>query len=117
MGEARKIAGVYREGGESVFSSGGRRYRLDDILAQVEADPVRPFEVAALRWLLEVVRLDEDRVAAADVMAPVLVTEEAGRWLVVDGLHRLARAVSVGLEMLPGRYVAPEVLDKVRLPD
>ncbi len=117
MGDIRKVAGVYREGGESVFASGGRRYRLDDILAQVETDPVRRFEVTALSWILETVYPDEGRVEAADVTVPILVTEEAGRWLVVDGLHRLARAVGLGLETLPGRYVAPEVLEKARMPD
>lgn len=48
-----------------------------------------------LDWVLEYTTVDETRVEAADIDVPVLVffDQELEKWVVIDGAHRLTKAV------------------------
>jgi hypothetical protein len=91
--------------------------------------PVTEIELAELAWLLDLPfwRDDEgtafrvrpidvtggwhlDRVASADLASPLDVTMLHGRFVVLDGLHRLLKAARVGRRTLPARIVPPEAL-------
>lgn len=51
-----------------------------------------------------------ERLELVDLAAPLDVTWQGGRWLVLDGLHRLLRAARSGLQEVPVRVVPPEAL-------
>jgi len=100
--------GAYREGPDSEFTHGGRSYSLDCALAAVVSKPVERVPVSSL---VEGVQLpDAARAASADTAAPVLVTDSGGRTVVLDGLHRLARAAREGLADLPARRITASEL-------
>ncbi len=63
---------------------------------------VRPLDVVAGRLL--------DLVAAEDCTTPLDVTWQNGRWVVLDGLHRLLKAARAGLTVVPARVVPPEAI-------
>lgn len=105
----------YREAGLSTFDHQGHRYNLNKLFDQMEGSQIVDFLVDDLKWVLEYDDADPERVAKADITCPILVTqtEEVGemKLVVVDGLHRLAKAVEEGIETLPGRFVLPENLE------
>ncbi|MFP5433870.1 MAG: hypothetical protein ACLGIM_12240 [Alphaproteobacteria bacterium] len=106
----------YREEPTSTFGSGGDEFNINAILAAVEGDPIRMFRVADLAWLLAHSRPDDQsRVERADLRAPILVCRDGSHLLVVDGLHRLAKAVEMGVQELPGRFVTNDVLAAARV--
>jgi len=45
-----------------------------------------------------------------DCTLPLDVTWQNGRWIVLDGLHRLLKAARGGLTVLPARVVPPEAI-------
>jgi len=47
----------------------------------------------------------EHRIADADLDRPLDVTSRHGRWVVLDGLHRLSKAERAGLAAVPVRTV------------
>jgi hypothetical protein len=54
-----------------------------------------------------------DRVAAADLATPIDVTWRRGRFVVLDGLHRVLKAARTGRESLPARIVPPEAYGQI----
>ena len=50
------------------------------------------------------------RTSEADLAVPVDVAWYGGRWLVVDGIHRLLKAVSLGYSAVAAREVPPGAL-------
>jgi hypothetical protein len=86
------------------------------MLAFMDADPVRyPVESIAVASIPEYGgpgRLDEATVREADLSRPVLLAEiSPGRFNLVDGNHRIARARREGVESIPARRIrCPEHL-------
>jgi hypothetical protein len=50
------------------------------------------------------------RTLRADLDSPVHITERHGRWVIVDGVHRLLKATIVGRDTMPARRVPESVL-------
>ena len=100
----------YREEPGDTFTHDGKRYDINCAFALADRLPVRHVAVAALRWIQEPPDggeppSDEGRIARADLAAPLLLTPWRGRLAVVDGAHRLARAVRDGVTELPARTI------------
>lgn len=107
---------AYQEPG-GTFESNGLTYDINILFLATDTAPVAYFRVADLQWVVdENIHahnvLDElVRVEAADVNVPILVTTYEDRWLVVDGWHRLLKALALGYEFLPGKFVSEELLE------
>lgn len=95
----------YKEGGR--FTHDGVAYDLDEALQQSRNIGTVPVE--ELEWVLEHDTVDPSRVTEADLEAPILIaTDKLGRKTVVDGLHRLYKAVQEGITELPANEVILE---------
>ena len=68
---------------------------------------VRPLDVLERP---DVYRDQLRRTFEADLMYPLDVTLRSGRWLVLDGVHRLLKAVLLGAETVRVRRVPAELL-------
>lgn len=96
---------------DSVFSSNGITYDLNYIFEAVSKDPILTIDVKKLIWVIEYVDIiDEDRIQKADYTIPVLVTKIDNKELVVDGIHRLVKAINDNVKKLPYRRVSEQVL-------
>lgn len=101
---------VYQEE-NSTFSSNGINYDLNYIWKAVSKDPILFIDIRKLVWVLEYVEeIDEERVSRADYTTPLLVAKDTAKDLVIDGLHRLIKAVRDKVKTLPYRYVSEQVL-------
>jgi hypothetical protein len=68
--------------------------------------PVQQADIRPLTWVLGLIRIDPAHAATVDVTRPLLVVPlpyapPPGNRLVIDGWHRIHRALSQGLDRLP----------------
>lgn len=106
----------YQEEEGGTFESNGVRYDLNQIFRAVAALPILTIKVNRLKWVIDPHSpIDQARVDRADLAAPLLVTTLNGRHLVVDGFHRVVKAVQKGVPALPYRRVSPQVLEDARI--
>ena len=86
----------------------GQEYSVDCLLRMTRTSTVHLCPVAELKWILEYTEIDEERVEKADLSVPILVlmpSKELPRPVVVDGAHRLTKAVRVGDSNILGKLV------------
>lgn len=101
--------------GDSHVTHLGNTYKVDDLLREAKSYPVVPEKVSDLEWVLAHDTPRQDRVDAADTSQPILVTEHEGRKVVVDGLHRLAKAKATGLSHLPAKTLPSDSSGRIVL--
>jgi hypothetical protein len=102
---------AYEEGGS--FTHDGQRYSLREAFRTARAKPTKQVDVDKLKWVLQYDRPNPKRLAAANLNAPVIVApDRRGRPTVVDGLHRLSKAVQQGKKTLPAKMLTLRELKK-----
>lgn len=109
------ITRLYQEHG-SQFESNSNCYNLNYIFKAVKDEPVEYIDISELMWVMKHVDdLDPSRIKNADVTIPILVTKYRNKELVVDGLHRLAKALQSRMKQLPYKRVSEEVFEASRI--
>lgn len=99
---------AYREESGSSFTHDGAEYDLNCVLAAVANIPAQAIAVSELAWILDEESFhDEGRVLATNLDAPLLITRWNTRWVVLDGWHRLVKAVRTRVPVLRA-HVVPE---------
>lgn len=101
----------YREEDDSTFESNGKVYNLNKLFQQTDNVKVIIYPVSKLKWVLKYCEPDPQRVAAADIEAPLLIAEMDKRIVVVDGLHRLTKAVQLNINTLPVKILTSKMLE------
>lgn len=119
---------MYQEGARDTFTHNGREYSLNKLLILTNNLPVKEFLVDELVWIFKYSRrlIDgtmvcssclgnevgwhEKRVENCDLTVPIIVTIHDDRLVVLDGLHRLEKAVKLNLTKIPGRMVVENLL-------
>ena len=100
----------YQEEG-STFQDGDRIYDLNKIWKAVNHRPILYIAVDQLDWVVQPKDTpDQERVDRSDLTAPLLITRSNGRMLVVDGYHRLVKALKNQVLALPYRFVPSSVM-------
>lgn len=108
---------AYSEGPSSTFSHAGRKYSVDKALEAVEGKRVQQLPTNELTWVFKYTKPDEGRKRVADSSIPLLVTKWEDKTVVVDGLHRLAKAQESGQVTVPTRSLQPSDLRKALIVD
>ena len=101
---------IYQEEPTSTVTHDGGKYSLNKLFKMVDADPVAYFNVSDLDWVLK-----ESRVSDADLNAPMLITVWNHKYVVLDGEHRLRKAIKEKVLQVPGRFVSPDQLEKAKI--
>lgn len=100
----------------NTFTHDGVEYDLDLVRKEVRNLPRVLVKVEDLQWLLdECDWTTEDAKRFAYLGRPVFVVKWEGKLCVVDGYHRLHRAVRIGLKHLPAQFVPEYIMNKARL--
>jgi len=109
------IARLYQET-SSHIDHNGSFYDLNYIFQATELTRVEQIAVHEVKWILRHCDgLDPDRVKRADLTIPILVCKYRNKELVIDGLHRLAKAILVGQDKLPYKRVTKDVFEHSRM--
>lgn len=106
----------YREGFDSTATHNGKEYRLDTLFELIQNRSIVNVEVSKISWVLEYTDLDSDRVMQSDTGIPVLVYKDPEYgFTVIDGAHRLTKAVKLGLKTLPAYMLTDEDMRKAEV--
>lgn len=105
------LKGKYTEVGS--LTHDGIIYDINAVFAIAETKATTRLPLSKLDWVLEYDKPTPSRVAAADTDVPVIVAfDKTGRYTVIDGLHRLAKAKEKGLSSLPIKFIEKNELRK-----
>jgi hypothetical protein len=106
---------LYQEESNSSVTHNGQRYNLNKLFTIIDKFQTRTFKVEDLVWVLKYSKPDAKRVHEADLSTPIVVTYFDKKLVVIDGLHRLCKAVEQGVVELEGKFVYKDVLDKCKI--
>lgn len=105
---------AYQEGKDSTFTHDGATYPLDPFLARAKELKVYQIRVKDLKWNLDGMQLDAERVRKADTSVPILFTVHPKYgYVIIDGTHRLAKAVQQGKYSIPGREIPASWFEEI----
>lgn len=96
---------------DELFPNGFFEFNITKLIAHIKVNPDNfPIEEVALDTFWESsINLDETAVLAANLSVPVILAEiSPGRFNVVDGNHRVAKARRGGVKRLPAYKVRPD---------
>lgn len=98
------------EPGDEHYRNGIFEFNISQLLAHIDAQAERfPIEFVALATIPDYgggSDLDEEAVLAADLSRPILLAEIApGRYNLIDGNHRVAKARREGAPTVPARRI------------
>lgn len=97
------------------FTHENNDYSLTKLKSLAASLEVNPLPVSELIWIFEYDDPEEDhpeRIVTADLKQPILVTKDQGQLVVLDGLHRLAKAQKKGVTELPSKMIPADMLKK-----
>jgi hypothetical protein len=105
----------YTEGPMSLVTHNGILYKLD-YMFELSADlPVTMISLDDLRWQVENLQADEARTKKADIKVPIIVTPQNGQYIILDGTHRVLKALKAGEKSVPARVIFSDILGMTRL--
>ena len=105
---------LYQEEADSNFIHNGQAYDLNKLLTKTERFGTRKFKVDDLKWIFKFDKPDPDRTRIADPNIPIIVTYSDKKLVVIDGLHRLKKAIELGMTHIEGKFVFKDVLEKCK---
>lgn len=126
---SQEITQIIRDVGFDFHWSEEKVWALDE--------PVREMEIAELDWHFDVPFLDHargrynltpravmahpedytdeyERTMMADLAHPIDIMENKGRWLILDGLHRLMKAYMQKMKTVYVRVIPRDRIDEIR---
>jgi hypothetical protein len=98
----------------STFTHNKQDYSLNKLFDLSENNPIAIVFIKDLKWQLQSAThtsRDEVRVSNADIKVPVLILPYNDRWVIIDGMHRLEKAMSSNLKVLPAKIITQEQLN------
>lgn len=114
----KHIIYLFEKTSENSFTHNGNEYNLSLLIDIIKDNPIEEIKVDDLTWIFEFdnpLLDDPERITTADIKVPIIVVKFYNKIVVLDGLHRLAKAKIKELKTLPGRYVEKEQLLKARI--
>lgn len=107
---------LYQEELDSTFTHEGVDYHLNTVLKAIKDLKLqpKPFSVKDLAWVLPHTSIDPERLDKANPNVPVIVAVSAKRDTVVDGGHRLQKAVNEGRSTIMGYAIDDAILEKAQ---
>ena len=108
----------YKEGEDSNVSHDGNRYGIDDLIHFTKNIKPEVVEIDDLKWILngyQETKEDEDRTKKVDLQFPILVTRWEGKIVILDGFHRLLKAIQQGNKTMKAKFVTSDMLKQSKI--
>ena len=111
------LSELYNEPVDSTVSDNGSEYDLNGLLSATLGMQVQEIPLSVLTWIFQWddPNQEPERVESADINAPLLVTKENGKLVVLDGLHRLAKAKRENRPTVKVIFVSSDILQHYKL--
>lgn len=106
-----KFLEFYQEDPGSNFTHNGRDYLLNPLIKFSDKLPIINVPVDKLKWVLEYGDDERDYMADnIDISVPILIARYNDKLVVIDGFHRLKKAIKLGKKKLPAKFVSDRLL-------
>ena len=120
----------YQESSGGRFTHNDKKYNLNKLLQLVHDYKVESLAISELKWVIqysqEVINSKvfcyscrkgpsgwhEERITNCDLTIPIIVTETDGRLTILDGIHRLEKAIRLNLVNIPAKVIDETLLEK-----
>lgn len=109
-----KKTSIYQEEPDSTVTHNGVEYNINK-LYRLADQHMKYVSVSDIDWVIPHLDLDKSRVERSDLSAPILITNDETRKVVLDGAHRLMKAHQNGIKTLPSIEVSSEDLIKAKM--
>ncbi len=106
---------LYQEEDDSTVTHNNQLYDLNKLFATTEHFNTRIFNIKDLKWILKYSKPDPERIDDADPSVPIIVAYSNKKLVVIDGLHRLVKAIENGTDTIEGKFVYKDVLEKCKI--
>jgi len=95
-----------------MFTLLGWAWDVDLATRLARRHPIRPAAIRTLTGVMGLIRIDPAHAAGADLAKPLLMVPlpcapPPANLLVIDGWHRIHRALELGMTELPGIFLDP----------
>lgn len=87
---------MYTEGVNSTVTHNQQTLLVDDLLFICKSKPVSVLPINEVSWILEYTSVSAERVIKADTQYPLIVLNDNGTIILLDGAHRLTKLVNNG---------------------
>lgn len=111
-----KLFELYQEGKKSTVTHDGKTYSVNKLLKYSEELNDEEIDVDKLKWILDDTEIDKERVKRAKCY-PILVTRWKDKLVVLDGAHRLAKAVKDNKSKIKGKLITSDILKRSKIED
>jgi hypothetical protein len=99
------------------FTHAGKLYNLVKARHLIRHDKSFLLPIDSLLWILQYDSPEsEERISKAKHRYPLIVSKWNGRWVVVDGLHRLVKYQRKGIRVIPVKELTADMLRKCLIP-
>lgn len=108
----------YKEGKDSTVTHDGKEYSVDSLIHLTKDVKPEIVQVNDLKWILDGykdTKSDKLRTRKVDLLFPILVTKWKGKIVVIDGFHRLLKAISLGNTTMKAKFVTPDMLEQSKV--
>ena len=79
---------------------------IHEVLSMLESEPIVPIKTDKLKHFLSNIELESHRIESADTSYPIIIVEEDGHFqYILDGHHRLKRALKDNKSCLPAKIL------------
>lgn len=106
---------IYQEDEDSTVTHNKKEYSLN-MLLKLSADmAVEYYPVDDMKWILEFTTVTPKRKKRAELDKPLLITKLKDKLVVLDGAHRLAKAVGKKAKTLPCKFIDDALLNLAKI--
>lgn len=105
---------IYQEEDSSTFIHNNIEYDLNKLLLISNNVPIEKIQTNELSWILKYTTIDKKRVRKSNTSFPLLITfdEVENKWVVLDGAHRLTKAISEDIKSLAVKKIPEKMLEE-----
>lgn len=103
----------YEKNGTVTHNS--KLYDINKILQIVENKSSKLFPISRLKWILNHTKVWKNRIQKADLKYPIIITKENGKYIVIDGVHRLTKAISLHNKEILAKYISKREIESALL--
>ena len=100
---------------ESYFEHNGELYDLNKLIKYSNKNKVYEVNVTKLKWILKYTVVDKERVIKSDINIPILVTKIDKKYYIVDGVHRLKKALENNIEHIKAKFISQKILSMCKI--
>jgi hypothetical protein len=118
----RTVTASYQEEPNSTFEDEGVKYNLNSIFKSTEVSTPIHLPISKLMWQVSKKEIGTSKQNLAkdpnkiDLSVPIIVwRKDAKHVVLVDGMHRLKKAINQGVKELPAKWVTRTAMDEAKV--